>query len=89
MLLEIITPQKLFFKEEVDVVRVPGTIGSFAMMHKHLPIVSTLEPGIIKVSQLANDRYFELKEKAIVEHHNNKITIIATKIEESHPIFVR
>lgn len=52
MLLEIITPQKVFFKEEVDLVRVPGENGSFAMMHNHAPIISSLEPGIIKITQL-------------------------------------
>ena len=89
MLLEIITPQKTFFKEEAEMVRVPGSKGSFAMMSDHAPIISTLEPGIIKVSNLGNDRYFQLLEKAIVENHDNKITILATRVEETYPIFVR
>lgn len=82
MFLEIITPQKVFFKGEVDMVRVPGTKGSFAMLHNHEPIVSSLEPGVIKVEAIEKERYFLLSEKALVEQHNNKITIIATKIEE-------
>ncbi|MDX9846842.1 MAG: ATP synthase F1 subunit epsilon [Tenuifilaceae bacterium] len=89
MLLEIITPQKLFFKDQVDVVRVPGSKGSFAMMHNHVPIISTLEPGIIKITQLGNERFFHLFEKGVVEQHNNKITILATKVEETYPLFVR
>lgn len=82
MLLEIITPQKIFFKENVDLVRVPGTKGSFAMLHNHEGIVSSLEPGTIKVKVLEKERFFHLSEKALVEQHGNKITIIATKVEE-------
>lgn len=89
MLLEIITPLKVYFKEEVDLVKVPGAQGSFAMMHNHTPIVSALEPGIIKITQLSKERFFELYEEAIVEHHSNKITILASKIEETYPIMVR
>ena len=89
LMLEIITPNRVFFNERVDLVRVPGSKGSFAMLKGHLPIISTLEPGIIKIVQHTESRYFELSEKAIVEQHNNKVTIIATAIEESSPIFVR
>ncbi|HDP55445.1 MAG TPA: F0F1 ATP synthase subunit epsilon [Bacteroidetes bacterium] len=89
LMLEIITPNRVFFNERVDLVRVPGSKGSFAMLRGHLPIISTLEPGIIKIVQHLESRYFELGEKAIVEQHNNKVTIIATAIEESYPIFVR
>jgi F-type H+-transporting ATPase subunit epsilon len=89
MLLEIITPQKVYFKEEVDLVRVPGENGSFAMMHNHAPIISSLEPGIIKITQLTSDRYFELLEQAIVEQHSDRVTILATRIEETYPILVR
>jgi F-type H+-transporting ATPase subunit epsilon len=89
MLLEIITPEKLFFKEEVDLVRVPGSKGSFAMQLNHLPIISTLEPGIIKIVQGTDERYFELIDKAIVEQHKNIVTIIANRVKVAHPIFVR
>ncbi|PKP38894.1 MAG: hypothetical protein CVT98_04315 [Bacteroidetes bacterium HGW-Bacteroidetes-15] len=89
MILEIITPEKIFFKDEVDLVRVPGSQGSFAMKSKHLPIISTLEPGIIKIVQGIHERYFELLDKAIVEQHKNLVTIIASRVEETYPIFVR
>jgi F-type H+-transporting ATPase subunit epsilon len=89
MILEIITPDKIFFKDEVDLVRVPGSQGSFAMKNKHLPIISTLEPGIIKIVQGIDERYFELLDKAIVEQHKNIVTIIASRVEETYPIFVR
>lgn len=89
MLLEIITPEKVFFKDEVDLVRVPGSKGSFAMKQNHVPIISSLEPGIIKIIKDSDERFFELFEHAIVEQHNNTVTIVASKVEETYPIFVR
>ncbi len=65
-------------------VRVPGTMGSFAMKHNHAPIISTLEPGLIKIKHEMNDRYFELLEPAIVEHHENRVIILAEKISGKH-----
>ncbi len=87
--LEIITPTQTFFNEKVRSVRVPGSKGSFAMLKGHLPIISTLEPGLIKVVQDTETRYFKISGQAVVEQHNNKVSIIATSVEEDHPIFIR
>lgn len=89
MILEIITPEKIFFKDEVELVRVPGSKGSFAMKQKHIPIISSLEPGIIKIIKDDEERYFELFDHAIVEQHKNIVTIVASRVEETYPIFVR
>jgi F-type H+-transporting ATPase subunit epsilon len=89
MLLEIITPEKTFFKEEVDLVRVPGSKGSFAMKKSHAPIISTLEPGLIRIVQEPDERYFEIFDQAIVEQHGNKVTILTNKVQETFPIFVK
>ncbi len=89
MQLQIITPEETFFKGDVDLVRVPGSSGSFAIMHNHAPIISTLEPGTIKIVQGVDERFFDITEQSVVEQNNNKVIIITQKIEESFPIFVR
>jgi F-type H+-transporting ATPase subunit epsilon len=89
MLLEIITPEKVFFRGNVESVRVPGTKGSFAIKHNHAPIISTLEPGLIKIIHEMNERYFEMQDPAVVEQHENKIIILAERVKETFPLFVR
>jgi F-type H+-transporting ATPase subunit epsilon len=89
MILEIITPERTFLKEEAELVRVPGSLGSFAMKRGHAPIISTLEPGLIKIIQGPDERYFQLFDHAILEQHHDKITIIANSIQETFPIMVR
>lgn len=85
MFLEIITPDKTIFNGEVLMVRVPGALGSFAMLRNHTPIISTLEPGIIKILTEDNEYFFELVEPAVVENHENRVTIIAENVRESSP----
>lgn len=86
MILEIITPEKTLFKGEVRMVRVPGSAGSFAILRHHAAIVSTLNAGSIKVLA-ANKReyFFELLDSAIVENHDDCVTILAENIKEILP----
>jgi F-type H+-transporting ATPase subunit epsilon len=47
--LEILTPEKSLFEGKVISINVPGTKGSFTVLHNHAPIISTLEKGKIKI----------------------------------------
>lgn len=50
MQLEIVTPEAVVFKAEVEAVKVPGTDGEFQMLNNHAPIVSTLTEGEVKIN---------------------------------------
>lgn len=86
MILEIVTPEKILFKGEVKLVKVPGSNGSFAMLRSHAPIISTLEKGILKVLFENKEKYFELLETAVVENHNDTVSILAENIRETGPV---
>lgn len=76
MYVEIITPDKNLFEGEADLVQVPGTNGSFAVLKNHAPIISTLEPGEIKVlTTYGVNKFFEIG-GGIIEVKNNKIAIL-------------
>ena len=49
--LELVSPEKLLLAEDVTMVVMPGTDGQFGVLADHIPLVSTLEPGIIDVYQ--------------------------------------
>ena len=44
--LEIISPQKVIFNEEIDLCILPGTEGDFGILKKHMPFLTTLRLGI-------------------------------------------
>jgi F-type H+-transporting ATPase subunit epsilon len=76
MNLEILTPEKKLFSDEVYGVQLPGVSGSFEVLDKHAPLVSALKSGRIKV---LNDRsqasYFDIK-SGFVEVFNNRVTVL-------------
>ena len=43
--LQIITPEKIVFDEEVDQVSLPTENGQITILSHHVPLVTTIEPG--------------------------------------------
>ena len=77
MKLEILTPEKKIFSGEVVSVQVPGSSGKFQMLNTHAPIVSSLEKGEIKITDLEKkELVFDIK-SGVVEMKNNTIIILA------------
>ncbi|MGW8315555.1 MAG: ATP synthase F1 subunit epsilon [Bacteroidales bacterium] len=77
MLLEIIAPDRKLFQGEVDLIQVPGSKGSFEILRNHAPIISTLEPGQIKiVDQKGSTSFFDIG-GGVIEAKNNKIIVLA------------
>jgi len=48
---ELVSPEKLLFSGEVESVVVPGAEGAFTVLKDHAPVMSTLKPGLVEVSQ--------------------------------------
>jgi len=74
---EILTPEKKLYSGEADLVKVPGTKGSFEILKKHAPLISTLEKGQIRIID-KNDQpvHFDIS-CGVVEVHKNVVTILA------------
>ena len=77
MKLEILTPEKKLFNGEVISVQVPGKSGRFEMLNNHMPIVSSLNRGSIKITD-SNNKTQEIKiNSGVIELKNNSIIILA------------
>jgi len=85
MNLEILTPEKKLFSEEVYGVQMPGISGSFEVLEKHAPLVSALKAGRIKVlkDKQYHFSFFDIG-GGFVEVLNNRVTVLvegATAVE--------
>ena len=47
----LVSPEKLLLAEDVDMVVVPGTEGDFGVLPGHIPLISTIRPGVIAIHQ--------------------------------------
>ena len=83
--LEIITPEKPIFKDQVDVITVPGTIGGFQILKDHAPLISSFEIGIIKVKKDSSETYYTTA-GGTVEVDKNKVLVLADSIEKVEQI---
>ena len=77
MLLEIIAPDQNLYSGEVDLVQVPGSKGSFEILRNHAPIISTLDPGRIKIVDIKGLTTFFEVDGGVIEAKNNKIIVLA------------
>src|SRR6056297_3268050 len=75
--ISIVTPDGELYKETVNSIIVSSSNnGDYEILSNHLPIVSTVDTGYIK---LVHDElvYFVVVINGIVENHNNQIRVIA------------
>ena len=78
--IEIVNPEKSFLvQEDVSEVVVPAFEGEMGILKDHIPIISFLKPGIIKIfSKSGNENYYV--EDGIVEFKNNNLSILTSTI---------
>ncbi|HQN74678.1 MAG TPA: hypothetical protein PK160_01430 [Bacillota bacterium] len=77
MKISIVTPDGELYNETVDAVMVSSANnGDYEMLKDHLPIISTIDTGYIKLSQV-NLVYYVVIINGVVEQHDNIITVIA------------
>lgn len=77
MKIVIVTPDGELYNEDVDAIVVSShNNGEYAILTGHLPIVSTIDTGYIKLEQ-GNLVYYVVIINGVVENHDNRITVIA------------
>jgi F-type H+-transporting ATPase subunit epsilon len=76
MKLEIITPDKVLFTGEVNLIQLPGTMGSFEIMKNHAPIISSLEKGRVKIKDKDDKVSFIEINGGTLQVENNNILIL-------------
>lgn len=81
---DIVSPERLLISDEADMVTVPGSEGDFGVLAGHMPLISTLRPGVIDIRggvASGDGRFFVLG--GFAEVNPAKLTILA---EEATPM---
>ena len=58
--LEIVTPEKLAYQDEVDAVVLPGSEGELGVLPHHAPLVSTLGAGELRLRKGGQEESFAI-----------------------------
>lgn len=78
---QIITPEKVLFSDQADMVVVPGTEGDFGVLPGHAPFISTVRPGVITVESGNVTRKIAVA-GGIAEAVPDRCTVLAEGAEE-------
>ena len=58
--LEIVTPERLVYQDEVDAVVLPGSEGELGVLPHHAPLVSTLGVGELRIRKAGQEESFAI-----------------------------
>lgn len=83
--LEIITPEKIIYKDSVDSITIPGTKGMFQVLKDHAPLMSTIEIGVITLKNNNTNTCFTTA-GGTIEVLNNNVLILADSVEVTEDI---
>jgi len=84
--LEIVTPTRILFQGEVEMLRAPGTLGSFQVFPGHAPLISTLEVGEIDIRLPGGKERAIATSGGFVEVLRKGVTVLAETAEFAEEI---
>jgi len=73
---DLVSPERLLLSDTADMVTVPATEGYMGVMAGHAPVVTTLRPGMIDVSNNGTDTRFFIR-GGFAEISAAKINVLA------------
>ena len=76
--LEIISPEKIILSEKVNSVTIPSFEGEMTILLDHIPLITFLRPGILRIEGSKESEYFV--EEGTVEFSNNTLIILSSTI---------
>ena len=83
--LDIITPERNVFSEDISSIVVPTINGQIGVLAQHEPLFSALTEGEIKVS-LGNKEYYLAIGEGFMEVTNSGVTILVTRAFHTHEL---
>jgi len=76
--LEIVTPERVVYKDEVDFLSAPGASGTLGILPSHAPLFSQLTEGEIKIVKDKDDIFLSIG-GGFLEVSKNKVTVLVSR----------
>lgn len=86
--LEIITPERVVFTDEVDFVVVPAIEGELTILPEHIPLFTQIKPGEMKIKKGREEFYLAITGGFLEVIPGSRVTILADYAVRSEEIEV-
>lgn len=83
---EIVTPEKVVLKDEIAQITVPTRQGEITVLPNHIPLVASIEPGVIETRKDDGSVEIISVSGGFIEVLRNKVVILADTAERAEEI---
>lgn len=84
--LELITPERVVFKTDVDQVTLPTAMGEITVLPNHSPLVATLVPGVARLKNSQGEEEVAVSGGFIEILQDNVVRVLADTAERGHEL---
>ena len=78
--LRVISPDRIFFEGEADMIEVKTTEGDMGILKGHIPLTAIVAPGMLKIINGKDEKVAELLD-GFIEVLSDRVTILAESCE--------
>ena len=78
---KLVTPEKIYLEGDAQMVVLPGAEGDLGVLPNHSNIITSLRPGIIKVTK-SDQTQSLFVEEGFIKFSNNELLVIAVGLDE-------
>ena len=78
---KLVTPEKIYLEGDAQMVVLPGAEGDLGVLPNHSNIITSLRPGIIKVTNSDQTKSLFVEE-GFIKFSNNELLVIAVGLDE-------
>lgn len=79
--LEVISPDRIFYENDVYMVEYNTTEGQVGILAEHIPMTQILAPGVLTITEDENSQRIAALHEGFVEITQDKVTILAESVE--------
>lgn len=83
--LEIVTPERIAYANQVDRVSVPSSMGTLGILHRHAPLFAQLTEGEVKIVK-DDQEFFLAIGGGYIEVTKKKVMILVTRALHAHEL---
>jgi F-type H+-transporting ATPase subunit epsilon len=88
VLVEIVTPERIVYRNEAQMVVAPTVDGEIGVLPLHAPIVALLKAGEIRVKIDDNETEWIATSAGYLQVHEDKVIVLADRAQLAHQIDV-
>jgi F-type H+-transporting ATPase subunit epsilon len=83
--LEVVTPEKMVFSDDVDLVLAWGVEGQLGILPHHAPLMTMLQPGDLLIRKEGKEEYLTIS-GGFLEVRPDKVVVLADACERAEEI---